>query len=167
MGVAGDDKILVCEFNRVVEYDLKTGNESWSHKVTNPSSVQRLPNGNTVIAGVYVGNSGRVIEVDTAGEVVWEYESKDGMRPQRAVRRELPGGVGPKSGGGSCGAGPRGGVGRSGIGSAGGRGDGAASPPLFARLGKQLSKNPATGALLQPITHASAAMRIMRFMPQL
>ena len=85
----GDDKILVCEPNRVVEYDLKTGKEGWKHTINNPTSVQRLPNGNTLIAVLQYGNrnTGKVIEIDTAGEVVWEYESKDGLRPARAFRR--------------------------------------------------------------------------------
>lgn len=84
-----DDKILVCEPNRVVEYDLKTGKEGWKHTINNPTSVQRLPNGNTLIAVLHYGNknTGQVIEIDTAGEVVWEYESKDGLRPARAYRR--------------------------------------------------------------------------------
>lgn len=85
----GEDKIMVCEYNRVVEYDLKTGKEVWKHDINNPSSCQRLPNGNTLIAYMYnqQGQAGRVIEVDTTGDVVWEYESKDGMRPARAFRR--------------------------------------------------------------------------------
>ena len=46
-------------------------------------------NGNTLIAYMHntQGQAGRVLEVDTAGDVVWEYESKDGMRPARAFRR--------------------------------------------------------------------------------
>ncbi len=85
----GDDKILVCDYNRVAEIDLKTGKEVWKHDITNPTSCQRLPNGNTLIAYMNNnnGNAGRVIEVDTTGDVVWEYESKDNMRPARALRR--------------------------------------------------------------------------------
>lgn len=87
--VTGDDKIMVCESNRVAEYDLKTSKEVWKHDINNPSSCQRLPNGNTLIAYMYnqQGQAGRVLEVDTTGEVVWEYESKDSMRPARAFRR--------------------------------------------------------------------------------
>lgn len=36
------------------------------------SSAQRLPNGNTMIA---YGTSGRLLEVDAAGEIVWDYVS--------------------------------------------------------------------------------------------
>jgi len=87
----GDDKIMVCEFNRVVEYDLKAdkdkAKEVWSYSVNNPSSCQRLPNGNTLITQVNHQPSGRVIEVDTAGDIVWEYASSDGLRAARAYRR--------------------------------------------------------------------------------
>lgn len=86
----GDDKILACEPNRVVEFDLKTGKELWKHDVANPASCQRLPNGNTLIAHLThtnSGQSGRVLEVEPTGEVVWDYESKDGLRPARAFRR--------------------------------------------------------------------------------
>ncbi len=86
----GDEKILVCEFNRVVEYDLKDGEkakEVWKYDCNAPSSCQRLPNGNTLIAQVNYGASGRVIEVDPTGEVVWEYMAPEGLRPARAYRR--------------------------------------------------------------------------------
>jgi outer membrane protein assembly factor BamB len=89
--VTGDDKVLVCEFNRVVEYDLKAekgkAKELWSYAANNPTSAQRLPNGNTLIAVVNQPPNGKVYEIDTAGDVVWEYESKDGLRPARAYRR--------------------------------------------------------------------------------
>ncbi|MBY0459838.1 MAG: PQQ-binding-like beta-propeller repeat protein [Gemmataceae bacterium] len=83
----GDSGLLVCEPNRVVEYDLKTGKDVWSYNVNYPTSVQRLPNGNTLITAPNYGNTGRVLEVEPGGEVVWEYESKDGLRPNRASRR--------------------------------------------------------------------------------
>lgn len=89
--VTGDGKVMVCEFNRVVEYDLKSekgkAKELWSFSANNPTSCQRLPNGNTLIAVINQPPNGKVLEVDTAGEVVWEYESKDGLRPARAYRR--------------------------------------------------------------------------------
>jgi hypothetical protein len=31
--------------------------------------------------------NGRVLEVDPSGEVVWEYQGKDTLRPGRAYRR--------------------------------------------------------------------------------
>jgi outer membrane protein assembly factor BamB len=87
----GDDKILVCEFNRVVEYDLKAdkAKELWSYNANNQAatSCQRLPNGNTLIALINQAPNGKVYEVDAAGEVLWEFESKDGLRPARALRR--------------------------------------------------------------------------------
>lgn len=85
----GDDKVLVNEYNRVVEYDLKTGKEVWKYDVNNPTSAQRLPNGNTLITYMYTpqGQPGKVIEVDTSGDIVWDYAPKDNMRPARAFRR--------------------------------------------------------------------------------
>lgn len=87
MDVAGDEKVLICESNRVAEYDLKTGKQTWKHDCNNPSSCQRLINGNTLICLVNQQPHGRVIEVDPSGEVVWEYEGKDNLRPGRAYRR--------------------------------------------------------------------------------
>jgi hypothetical protein len=83
----GPDRILVCEFNRVVEYDLKTGKDVWKHDANNPTSCQRLPNGNTLITIMDQPPRGKVLEIDTTGETVWEYETKDGFRPARAYRR--------------------------------------------------------------------------------
>jgi hypothetical protein len=82
--VIGDEKVLVCEFDQVVEYDLKTGKAGWAHKIAQPTSCQRLPNGNTLIACI---NQSQVVEVNPAGEVVWEYQSKDGLRVARVYRR--------------------------------------------------------------------------------
>lgn len=84
MDVTGDDKILVCEFDKVAEYDLKTGKMGWKFSANNPMGCQRLPNGNTLITLV---NQSLVIEVTAEGEVVWEYQSKDGLRLMRAYRR--------------------------------------------------------------------------------
>jgi len=87
MDVAGDEKVLICESTRVAEYDLKTGKQTWKHDCNNPSSCQRLINGNMLICLVNQQPHGRVIEVDPSGEVVWEYEGKDNLRPGRAYRR--------------------------------------------------------------------------------
>ncbi len=84
---ATENTILVCEFNRVAEYDLKTGKELWKHDGSNPMSCQRLPNGNTLIAFYAQGSGGKIVEVDSANEVLWEYESKDGRRAAKAYRR--------------------------------------------------------------------------------
>lgn len=92
--VTGDEKILICEFNRVVEYDLSKlekdkPKELWTHTTNNgaPSSCQRLPNGNTLVAMLNQPPNGKVIEIDTNGDMVWDYESKDNLRPARAFRR--------------------------------------------------------------------------------
>lgn len=89
MDATGDEKILVCEFNRVAEYDLKGGEkkELWKYDCQNPTSCQRLPNGNTLITQINHPPNGRVIEVDPSGEPVWEYASADGLRTARAYRR--------------------------------------------------------------------------------
>ncbi|MDB5311120.1 MAG: enzyme repeat protein [Gemmataceae bacterium] len=85
MDVIGEETILVCEFDRVAEYDLKTGKLGWKHPLIQPTSVQRLSNGNTLIASL---NMNRAVEVDPTGEVVWEYQAtKDGLRVSRAYRR--------------------------------------------------------------------------------
>lgn len=85
----GDNTILLCEPSRVVEYDLKAGKEVWKYEVSNASSCQRLPNGNTLItyAPNVAGQPGKVIEVETGGDIVWDYTPKDNMRPTRAFRR--------------------------------------------------------------------------------
>jgi outer membrane protein assembly factor BamB len=86
MEVVGDEKILVCELDRVAEYDLKTGKQTWKHECAAPTSCQRLKNGNTLIS-VLNNASQQLIEVDPTGEVVWDYSAKDGLRVGRAIRR--------------------------------------------------------------------------------
>jgi hypothetical protein len=54
----------------------------WEANVTWPTSAQRLPNGNTLVASV---QAMRVVEIDRGGKVVWEY--KDNIQPIRAHRR--------------------------------------------------------------------------------
>jgi hypothetical protein len=82
----GEEKILLCEANRVTETDLKTGKTLWTYNVTQPTCAQRLPNGNTLISAFNNGQS-RAVEVDSAGEVLWEYKSKDGFMILKAYRR--------------------------------------------------------------------------------
>ena len=49
-----------------------------------PVAAQRLRNGNTMIAD---GKSGKIIEVDSSGKVVWEYQNADiGNMRMRSVR---------------------------------------------------------------------------------
>ena len=87
MDVVGDDRVLVCESNGVAEYEIKSGKETWRFACNNPNSCQRLINGNTLICEMNFSPNGRVIEVDPSGEIVWEYQGKDSLRPGRAYRR--------------------------------------------------------------------------------
>jgi hypothetical protein len=65
-------------FSRVLEIDPATKSIVWTYQEPRPfnffspriSSAQRLPNGNTLINE---GNFGRLFEVTTGGDVVWEY----------------------------------------------------------------------------------------------
>ena len=65
-------------FSRVIEVDLATKEIVWQYQEKrlfdffspNISNAQRLPNGNTLICE---GAFGRLFEVTTDGEVVWEY----------------------------------------------------------------------------------------------
>jgi hypothetical protein len=65
-------------FSRVLEIDPATSAIVWKYQEPRPfnffspriSSAQRLPNGNTL---VNEGNFGRMFEVTTEGDVVWEY----------------------------------------------------------------------------------------------
>ena len=71
---AGTVLIADSENDRVIEYDLRTGEPVWTYGGTGlltwPRDVDRLPNGNTLITD---SQRNRVIEVDAEGEVVWEY----------------------------------------------------------------------------------------------
>jgi hypothetical protein len=68
--------------SRVIEIDPVTMKKMWEYSVAGNesyrffshyvSSAQRLPNGNTLITE---GADGRLFEVTTAGEIVWEYVS--------------------------------------------------------------------------------------------
>jgi hypothetical protein len=96
MDIIGEDKLLVCErdyknpgqiIERVSEYDLKSGKQTWKYDCPQnsaPTSCQRLPNGNTLIC---LMNRNQLIEVDPSGEIVWDYQAKDGLKVGRAYRR--------------------------------------------------------------------------------
>jgi outer membrane protein assembly factor BamB len=84
MDLVGSESILICETNRVAEYDLKTGKEKWKYTTNSPTSVQRLPSGNTLVASL---PQNRAVEVDPSGDVVWEYRAKDGLTISKAYRR--------------------------------------------------------------------------------
>jgi hypothetical protein len=85
MHVLSDDRVLVAERNRVVEYDLRSPDkkEVWMIPANNPTSIQRLSNGNTLV----VETNNNVREIAPDGEVVWSYSPLDGTRVMRAERR--------------------------------------------------------------------------------
>ncbi|MBA4188977.1 MAG: hypothetical protein C0467_13350 [Planctomycetaceae bacterium] len=96
IGIVGEDKVLISErdnknpaqpADRIAEYDLKTGKQTWKYdcpRESGPTSAQRLANGNTLIC---LMNRNQLIEVDPSGEIVWEYQAKDGLRVGRGYRR--------------------------------------------------------------------------------
>lgn len=85
-----DGKLLIFDnaghggFSRVIELDLRGAVPTWMYAGTPPEafsslfcgSARRLPNGNTLIAE---STRGRVLEVTTEGQVVWEFTN-----PKRA-----------------------------------------------------------------------------------
>jgi hypothetical protein len=74
--------------SRVLELDPITGKIEWQYSGEPPTSfytfekgsVQRLPNGNTLISE---GNEGRVFEITRPGEIVWEWLNPETMRNRR------------------------------------------------------------------------------------
>ncbi len=74
--------VRVRGYTRVIELDPLTGTVEWEYKADPPGSFhspargsnQRLPNGNTLIAE---SDSGRLLEVTPAGELVWEFLTPD------------------------------------------------------------------------------------------
>ena len=72
------DNGIFRKWSRALEMDPRTGKIVWEYRARPPGalltmsigSVQRLPNGNTLIAE---SNRGRAIEVTREGETVWEY----------------------------------------------------------------------------------------------
>jgi hypothetical protein len=81
----GPDRVLVTEMNQVVEYDLKKNESVWKRAVNQPRSVQRLPNGNTLVVEA-TPNANRLVEFTPDGEEVWSYKP-DEMQVFRAYRR--------------------------------------------------------------------------------
>ena len=86
---SGEDRVLMSESLKVVEYDIKANKAVWSHPATNARCLQRLPNGNTLIVdGVNSADgSNRVFEVTPAGEEVWTHRLTGGLTILRAYRR--------------------------------------------------------------------------------
>lgn len=81
---AGGDRVLITELNQVVEYDLKSGAAVWKKAVTQPRSVQRLPNGNTLVVDA---QANKLVEFAPDGEEVWSYQPTNGLQVFRAYRR--------------------------------------------------------------------------------
>jgi hypothetical protein len=81
---AGPDRVLVTELNQVVEYDLKKNEVVWKKPVNQPRSVQRLPNGNTLVVDA---QANRLVEFAPDGEEVWSHQPAGGMQVFRAYRR--------------------------------------------------------------------------------
>lgn len=79
-----NQRALVALTDAVTEFDLDSGKAVWTAPVANPSSVQRLPNGNTLVASL---TRGRVLELGAGGRPVWEYAPQGGGRPWFASRR--------------------------------------------------------------------------------
>jgi hypothetical protein len=82
MDAPAPNRLLVTEQARVTEYDTQTGKSVWQYSPGGqPRSVQRLPNGNTLLvvdgSGGMFSNAtdpGRVIEVTPEGDEVWTYQ---------------------------------------------------------------------------------------------
>jgi hypothetical protein len=78
-------RILVTHLASVAEYDETNGKQVWSAQVgRNPTSVQRLPNGNTLVSSTGIP---KIVELDRSGKSVWEFNAPDNGIPWRAKRR--------------------------------------------------------------------------------
>jgi hypothetical protein len=101
-GLPGEGNILVFDnggaagypslfrfYSRILEFDPMTLDLVWKYENPNffsfyISSAQRLPNGNTLIDE---GSTGRIFEVTTEGETVWEYVEGLGVQAFGMVYR--------------------------------------------------------------------------------
>jgi hypothetical protein len=88
MSLISDTEILLTEQNQVAQYNIKdeksAAKPTWTKSITQPTSAQRLGNGNTLIVS---SGQNRVVEVAPDGEELWEWQPTDGLRLQRAYRR--------------------------------------------------------------------------------
>jgi PQQ-like domain/HEAT repeats len=84
--VLPNDRFLMTQLNTVAEFDGTGGVPVWHADFSRPTSVQRLPNGNTLVASGMSANAG-VAELDRSGKIVWEFKAADGSVPWRAHRR--------------------------------------------------------------------------------
>jgi hypothetical protein len=84
LDVLSPTRVLVTQANAVADFDLTTGKAvGWSANVTSPTSVQRLPNGNTLVNSM---QQRTVMEIDREGNTKWEYQPEQ-ARPWKAFRR--------------------------------------------------------------------------------
>jgi HEAT repeat protein len=74
--------IIVDDSTGIREYDA-TGKKVWEATVQQADGIQRLPNGNILVASMA---EGRIVELDRAGKMVWERKF-EGRRPWLARRR--------------------------------------------------------------------------------
>jgi len=79
-------RILVSHSGGFTEYDPDGGNRARTtiREASQLSSIQRLVNGNTLLAGF---DHRRVAEVDRQGKIVWDYSSAEKGVPRKARRR--------------------------------------------------------------------------------
>ncbi|MCT9094446.1 aryl-sulfate sulfotransferase [Haloarchaeobius sp. HME9146] len=72
MRLNGTVLVADSENDRVVEYDVESGEKVWEYSqgILWPRDADRLENGNTLIVDTF---NNRVIELNTEGEVVWQY----------------------------------------------------------------------------------------------
>jgi hypothetical protein len=76
-------RLLLTQAGGVREYD-PDGKPGWQASARQPTSAQRLPNGNTLVSEL---SGKQVLEMDRNGQPVWEYKPADGSTPLRAYRR--------------------------------------------------------------------------------
>ena len=78
---SGDGKVTVTEQSKVTEYDIATGKATWSKTgLNNPRSLQKLPNGNTLVLYNYPGT---VVELTPEGETAWTFNmARDNQNSQ-------------------------------------------------------------------------------------
>jgi hypothetical protein len=82
--------------SRVIELDPPTCEIVWEYHTDPPedfwtpvgSGQQRLANGNTLVCAMNWGQAGRIFEVTTAGETVWEFWNPEDRPLYRAYRYE-------------------------------------------------------------------------------
>jgi hypothetical protein len=84
--VLPNNHILLTGRNGVAEYDGTSATPVWQATIRGPTSVQRLPNGNTLVASGQVAPPAAV-ELDRNGQTVWDYKAPDGFVVWRARRR--------------------------------------------------------------------------------